>query len=261
MAADIPRAESRDQFDRQAVLYAASPVHRQGPSLPVLVEYAAPVPEDIALDVATGTGNTAFAIADLGAADVVGIDISTGMLNQARRRAESEGYANVRFEEGSAEAIPFADRTFTLVTARHAPHHFRDAARFLLEGRRVLAPGGRFVMADGISPNDESSDWLDRWQRLRDPSHYYARTVREWSALASTAGLSWSRHTIVPYRLEFAWWVRQSGASPETIAELRAMARSASPAIRESLGLEYDEEGEVIAFHDPMVVVRMEPRL
>lgn len=254
-----PQTTSQDQFDRQAAMYATSPVHRQGPSLPVLVDFAQPVPADRALDVATGTGNTAFAIAQA-AGEAIGLDVSPGMLDQAEARATAEGRTNVRFQLGDAEQIPFEDGRFTLVTARHAPHHFHDVPRFLTEVRRVLAPGGRFVMSDGVCPTEEALDWFDRWQRLRDPSHFYSRTVAQWRALASEAGFEWVRDTIVPYRLDFTWWVRQSGAGEEAVAALKAHAQQATPSIREAVGLEMDAADEPVAFHEPMLVVRLEPR-
>ena len=118
---------SREQFDAHAQKYAASTVHRFGASLPVLLELAAPQPLEHALDVATGTGNTAFAVAAF-AAQVTGLDVSPGMLAQARERAKREALHNVTFLEGQAETLPFADASFDLVTSRHAPHHFRDVA-------------------------------------------------------------------------------------------------------------------------------------
>lgn len=247
---------SQAQFDRQAALYASSTVHRSGPSLPVLVEYAEVSPGERVLDVATGTGNTAFAIAERGA-EVTAVDVSTGMLAQARKRAEEEG-RDVQFVEGSAEDLPFGEASFDVVVARHAPHHFRDVAKFLSEVHRVLRPGGRFAMADGISPNAEVHDLFNHWQRLRDPSHFDARTVDEWRRLARDAGFTWTKSTIVPYRLEFDWWTRQAGCSPETIATLVREAQAMPPAFREDIGLEMDADGRPVAFHDPMVVVRME---
>ncbi|RYG19972.1 methyltransferase domain-containing protein [bacterium] len=247
---------SQTQFDRQAAMYATSTVHRSGPSLPVLVDLAAVQNGERALDVATGTGNTAFAIAEKGAV-VTGVDISAGMLAQARERAQREGVA-IDFVEGSAENLPFPDASFDLVTVRHAPHHFHDVPQFLREVRRVLAPGGRFVMSDGTSPTVEASAWFDRWQRLRDPSHFYSRTVEEWQMLADDADFVWQRHTIVPYRLEFDWWTKQSGCSPETVATLVEHAQSATPSIREAVGLEIDENDRPIAFHEPMLVVRLD---
>jgi ubiquinone/menaquinone biosynthesis C-methylase UbiE len=57
-------ASSRDQFNLLAERYSQSPVHRAGASLPVLLELAEPKISDLVLDVATGPGNTAFALAD-----------------------------------------------------------------------------------------------------------------------------------------------------------------------------------------------------
>ena len=215
----------------------------------MLVAYAAVTPGERALDVATGTGNTAFALAEKGA-DVVGLDVSPGMLAQAEARGSV-----VRFVQGSAESLPFDDASFDLVTARHAPHHFHDVVRFLAESHRVLQPGGRFVMADGVSPTVESKGWFDRWQTVRDPSHRTNRTVDEWRGLASA--FVWAKDALVPYRLEFDWWTRQSNCPPERIEELVRHAQEASPSIREAVGLEMEDDRPV-AFHEPMLVVRLE---
>jgi len=181
------------------------------------------------------------------------------MLAQARARADAEGQGNISFQEGDAERIPFPDGSFTLVTARHAPHHFHDVPQFLSEARRVLTPEGRFVMSDGICPTEEGLDWLDRWQRLRDPSHFYSRTVAQWQDLAGEAGFKWVQHTLVPYRLEFDWWVRQSGSSETTIVELRSHAKAAAESLHQPMGLKFDTDGEVVAYVETMLVVRLDP--
>jgi SAM-dependent methyltransferase len=118
-------SSSSDQFNKQAALYATSPVHRFGPSLPVLVEMAGPEPDDLVLDIATGTGNTALTLAPL-VRRVIGVDVAAAMLEQIRVRAEEENIQNVEFVSGSAEELPFSDAEFSLVLSRHAPHHFHD---------------------------------------------------------------------------------------------------------------------------------------
>jgi ubiquinone/menaquinone biosynthesis C-methylase UbiE len=93
------------------------------------------------LDVATGSGNAALAAARRGC-DVVGVDYVPAKLDRARRRAEAEGL-QVEFIEGDAEALPFADGTFDVVSsvfgAMFAPNQEQAAA----ELARVTRSGGR----------------------------------------------------------------------------------------------------------------------
>src|SRR5262245_36512929 len=253
----MPISSSKDQFNANARKYALSDVHRAGPSLPVLLDLAAPSPVDYALDVATGTGHTALAVARR-VKGAVGLDIAPKMLEQARRLAIEQGISNCEFMEGSAEALPFASGRFSLVTSRHAPHHFQRANVFLAEVRRVLTRDGRFVMADQITPSIEMLDWVNAWERTRDPSHFDQRTVEQWKSEAAKAGFRWIEQRIVPYRLEFDWWVKQAGCDEDTINKLLDHAANASAFIGESYGLEFDESGTVVSFQLPMLVVRLE---
>ena len=91
------------------------------------------------LDVATGSGNVAIAAARAGAS-VTGLDLTPELLEVARRRA-SEAGLDIRFVEGDAEELPFADGSFDLVTscfgAMFAPRHERAVAELV----RVARPG------------------------------------------------------------------------------------------------------------------------
>jgi SAM-dependent methyltransferase len=93
------------------------------------------------LDVATGSGNAALAAARRNS-EVIGVDYVPSLLEHARRRAEAEGLP-ATFVEGDAEALPFEDGSFDVVTsvfgAMFAPDHVRTAA----ELARVTKPGGR----------------------------------------------------------------------------------------------------------------------
>jgi ubiquinone/menaquinone biosynthesis C-methylase UbiE len=115
-----------------------------------LIELAAPAPGEKVLDVGSGTGTLALAIAArVGAAEVHGIDASPEMIAFARKKAANVG-SSIDFQVGLIEAIPFADATFDLVTNSLMLHHLPDDLKRsgLAEIHRVLEPGGRFVAMD-----------------------------------------------------------------------------------------------------------------
>lgn len=98
------------------------------------------------LDVACGTGNLSFPSAQAGAI-VTGVDIAPNLLATARKRAEVEG-VNIQFDEGDAEALPYADAAFdeivTMFGAMFAPRPELVAS----ELARVCRSGGRVAMAN-----------------------------------------------------------------------------------------------------------------
>ena len=98
------------------------------------------------LDIATGTGNLALPLAHSGCI-VTGVDIAPNLLVQARERAAAENLA-IAFDEGDAEALPYADASFdavvTMFGAMFAPRPALVASEFA----RVLKPGGKLAMAN-----------------------------------------------------------------------------------------------------------------
>lgn len=109
-----------------------------------VVRVARPVPGERVLDVATGTGNTAIKARAMGAR-VTGMDLTPDLLQVARKKAEAMGFGDIRWDEGDAERMPYADASFdvTLSTCGHmfAPDHAKVAAELV----RVTRPGGRIV--------------------------------------------------------------------------------------------------------------------
>lgn len=100
---------------------------------------------DRVLDLCCGTGIVACRIAGSGAT-VTGIDLDASRLAKARERAASEG-VNVKWIEGTAEALPFREPAFDLVTCQQGLQFVTDRTRAVREIKRVLVPGGRAVLA------------------------------------------------------------------------------------------------------------------
>jgi ubiquinone/menaquinone biosynthesis C-methylase UbiE len=99
-----------------------------------------------ALDLGTGTGAGAFAIARLfPTANVVGVDLADGMLSEARRNTPAELADRIRFENGDASALPFADASFDVVAHANMIPFFDELAR-------VVAPGGQALFAFSFGP-------------------------------------------------------------------------------------------------------------
>lgn len=105
-----------------------------------------PAPKQ-ALDLGTGTGEGAFAIARrFPGSDVVGVDVADQMLGEARRKMPPELRQRVRFDHADASALPFDDGSFELVALANMIPFFDELAR-------VLAPGGQALFAFSAGPD------------------------------------------------------------------------------------------------------------
>jgi demethylmenaquinone methyltransferase/2-methoxy-6-polyprenyl-1,4-benzoquinol methylase len=108
-----------------------------------LVDAIDPRPEERVLDVATGTGMVAFALARRGAT-VVGLDQSEQMLSRARARL----MARVTFVRGEAEHLPFGDAEFDALTFTYLLRYVDDPVATMRELARVVRPGGLIGMVE-----------------------------------------------------------------------------------------------------------------
>jgi demethylmenaquinone methyltransferase/2-methoxy-6-polyprenyl-1,4-benzoquinol methylase len=120
-----------------------------------LVRAIDPRPGERVLDVATGTGMVADALARRAACDVVGLDQSEAMLAAARARVSEDPQlaARVTLVHGEAERLPFADGEFDALTFTYLLRYVDDRAATMRELARVLKPGGRIGMVEfGVPP-------------------------------------------------------------------------------------------------------------
>jgi ubiquinone/menaquinone biosynthesis C-methylase UbiE len=142
---------------------------------------AVPPPRRV-LDVGTGTGLGAFAIAArFPDADIAGVDLSEDMVAEARRKTPPELAGRIRFEQADAAHLPFAEESFDLVALGNMIPFFDELAR-------VLAPGGTLLVAFSSGPETPIYVPFDRLRAelgLRGFAHF-----AEFAAGSGTALLA-----------------------------------------------------------------------
>ena len=230
--------QTQKQFGRAAEAYSQSSVFAEGEDLAWLMEQAGPGRHARALDLGTGAGHAAFALARC-AGHIIGLDITPQMVAAARRNARERGIEHFQASVGNAERLPFADESFSLVVCRYTGHHFHNPARVVQEIARVLTADGCLLVVDNTSPDDPAADrWINKVEVLRDPSHVREWSQSEWRQFFQEAGLSFAvTHTWLKM-LEFDDWVARQQTPPAQVSELRALFAAAPPLIRESFALE-----------------------
>jgi ubiquinone/menaquinone biosynthesis C-methylase UbiE len=208
----------RSRFAPVAANYTRASFHTSAERLQEVLELGRPQKGDLVLDVATGTGNTAFAVAPH-ARRVIGLDVTREMLEQARRLAQERGIGNVDWVIGDASALPFPDGTFDLYTVRAAPHHFLDVDAFMTEAWRVLKPGRDAVFID-CAPPVPARDVLHPVEVRRDPSHIRSLTVDEWVAKLQQAGFGIESAGVRELDWDYEEWMNTMAVDPALAAEL-----------------------------------------
>jgi ubiquinone/menaquinone biosynthesis C-methylase UbiE len=228
------REDVQARFGPVAANYARSAFHADPARLEEVIELAQPRPQDVALDVATGTGNTAFALAPH-LRSVIGLDMTREMLEQARSLASARGVANVEWLRADACRLPFGDGVFDLYTVRAAPHHFHDLDAALAEAARVLRPGGRACFVD-CAPPAAARDHLHAIELARDPSHVLSLTLEEWTERLEAAGLRVESARRRALEWDFVNWMANMAVPPEQVASLANEIESATGEARAELG-------------------------
>jgi ubiquinone/menaquinone biosynthesis C-methylase UbiE len=190
------------------------------------------------------------------------------MLDEARKLAAAKRLGNMETAVADAEALPFDDGRFDLVTCRIAAHHFPDVGRFVGEATRVLKPGGTFALVDNISPDALSTPGFSQaelvdaaatynaFEKLRDPSHGRCLSLAEWTELVTAAGLDLQHREILPKAMEFAPWAARMDVDAATTQRLRSMLEDGSPAFKAFLRPRVDADGLWFTLDEAILIAR-----
>lgn len=118
----------------------------------VLKLVAAKNPNTI-LDIATGTGDLAILMATTNAKEIIGADISEGMMEVGRKKVTEKNLdGRVQLVYGDSEKLPFADNYFDAITVAFGIRNFETLEKGLADILRVLKPGGIFVILETSVP-------------------------------------------------------------------------------------------------------------
>jgi SAM-dependent methyltransferase len=201
-----------------------APIHDE------LVARLRPVPGERWLDLGTGTGEVALRAARAGA-EVTALDVAPRLLAEARRKAAAEGL-EIRFDEGDAQALPYADAGFDVVSSNFGVVFGPDQEAVARELGRVCRPGGRVGLTawrpkpllkalyerfQDEPPASEHTDWgrEERLHELLDPAFELELSAGTW-------------------HLE--------GASPEAVYEFMATSAPPTAAFLDRLPAERESE-------------------
>ncbi len=249
------RDRVQQHFGATAQEYVTSARHASGGGLDQLVELAEPTPDSDALDIATGGGHTALALAPH-VRHIIASDLTPQMLKAAAGFLREKGITNASFEIAEAENLPFDDASFDIVTCRVAPHHFSDVRAFCNEVARVLRPGGRFILIDSYAPDDDACDeYINQVEWRRDNSHARSYRIPEWQQFIKAAGLTIDHVEPFVRRFEYDEWTARTRMTPEAKADLEQFMLNAPQRVRDFFHVTTVDD-HVEAFDDNKVIIR-----
>lgn len=147
-------------------------------------------PESI-LDIATGTGDMPILFKETKAKSIVGLDISSGMLSVAKDKIKKLKLEEIiKFELGDAEALPYEDKSFDVVTVSYGVRNFQDLKKGLAEILRVLSPDGMLVILETSVPDHfpmKQGYWIHTKVLLPIIGKLFSKDKQAYSYLSDSA--------------------------------------------------------------------------
>jgi ubiquinone/menaquinone biosynthesis C-methylase UbiE len=231
-SARIPRgpgvSSSTDRFARTAERMAVRQDSRAARLALEVRDFVQPTGDERALDVGTGAGALALALAPL-VREVVGLDPVPELLELARAR----GVPNAEFVEGDGTALPFPDGAFDLAGTLRTLHHVARPELVVAELARVARPGGNVLVVDQLAPDDTTAAAVvHEFETARDPSHARLLSDAELRELFAASGLVLLRERCERERRDLASYLDLAGCEGDSRAGVETLA-AAHPEVLE----------------------------
>lgn len=210
------------------------------------------------LDVGSGGGVLALLLADDGAREVVGVDVSPVMLEAAeylRLSRTTPSAAHVSFRLAPAQALPFSDDWFDVVVCRMVLHHTNKPERMLQELARVLKPGGVLLLADLLGPDDAvKRATQNAIEERRNPAYVAARTAEQSRKLLTGAGLTVEAEKVAVFDRELEEWLTDMDVETASRTVVHDMMEAGIET--DASGLHVRRQGMKLVFEQRMFYAR-----
>ncbi len=210
------------------------------------------------LDAGTGGGLFALLLAEEGAREVVGVDISPVMLEVAefnRLSRTGTSASHVSFRLAPAQALPFGDDWFDAVVCRMVLHGTAKPERMLQELVRVLRPGGFLIFADLLGDDDPVKRAThNAIEERRNASFVTARTAEQYRKLLTGVGLQVEAERTAVFERELEDWLSDMEADPANRTSVRTMMEAGIET--DASGLHVRRAGRSLVFDQRMYYAR-----
>jgi ubiquinone/menaquinone biosynthesis C-methylase UbiE len=221
-----------DRFARTAARVAARQDSRAARLGADVREFAGPLGDERTLDVGTGAGALALALAPF-VREVVGLDPVPELLELARDRAAP----NTEFVEGDGTALPFADGEFDLTGTHRTLHHIARPDLVVAELARVTRPAGHVLVVDQLAPAEPvEAAALHEFETARDSSHQRLLTDAELKELFAANGLELLRERQDEERRGLAAYLDLAGCEGDRRERAEELAAANAGLLVETVG-------------------------
>jgi SAM-dependent methyltransferase len=184
--------------------------------------FVQPQGDEHVLDLGTGTGALAFALAPF-VAQVMAVDRSPELLEEGRRRGGA--FPNVTFVEGDATNLDVRRGTFDLAGCSRVLHHVPRPEMVVASLARAIRFGGQVIVIDQIAPADPLVALeLDRFERARSPEHQRLLPDIDLRALLEANGLVVVRTKFTEEKRNLTWYLDIADCQGEERDQAEALA-------------------------------------